>query len=74
MTTEGLVSLLNDYKYTVPDGLKRELKVELRFDNGMPNDIIPVDSVAVHSDGSIVLQVDMVRYWEENFAKKETRQ
>lgn len=71
MTTEGLVSLLNEYKYTIPDGLNRELKVELKFNNGdMPSDIIPIDGVAVHADGSIVLQVDMDRYWEENFAKK----
>lgn len=71
MTTEELVSLLNEYKYTVPDGLKRTLKVELIFHNGdFPNDIVPIDGVGVHADGSIVLQVDMDRYWMENFAKK----
>ena len=71
MNTEELVSLLEEYKYTVPDGMKRTLKVELKFHNGdMPSDIIPIDGVAVHSDGSIVLQVDMDRYYYENFAKK----
>jgi len=70
MTTESLVSLLNDYSYTIPDGLKRELKVELQFKNGAPDDIIPIDGVAVNCDGSIVLLVDMDRYFYENFAKK----
>lgn len=71
MNTEELVSLLDEYKYTIPDGMKRTLKVELVFHNGdMPSDIIPIDGVAVHADGSIILQADMDRYWAENFAKK----